>query len=83
MKSAGAIILLVSKSTRDSTCDALSYGRDNEPSPNLLLRRGRATLFETMDTAEAALVASLQSSTSKGDTWPKKFAFRIIPVENL
>jgi len=77
----GRIILLEAKSGRDRTTEALSYGHDGEPSPELLLRRGRATLFATGAEAEDALTKTLQASTKNGDTWPTKFIFKIVAVE--
>ena len=78
----GKIILLEAKSGRDRTTEALSYGHANEPSPDLLLRRERATLFATGADAEAALQRSLQASAANGDTWPAKFRFKIVTVES-
>lgn len=78
----GKIILLEAKAARDRTADLLSYGQENELSPNQLLRRGRATLFKTGAEAEAALLLTLQAATKNGDTWPAKFRFKIITVEN-
>ena len=77
----GKIILLEAKSGRNRTTEALSYGHANEPSPNLLLRRDRATLFATWEDADAALTRTLQVSAKNGDIWPTKFRFKIVTVE--
>ena len=77
----GKIILIEAKAGRDRTAEALSYGHADEPSPDLLLRRERATLFASGADAEAALQRSLQASAKNGDTWPAKFQFKIITVE--
>jgi len=78
----GKIILIEAKAGRDKTAEALSYGHADEPAPNLLLRRDRATLFATEADAEAALQQSLQVSAKNGDTWPAKFRFKIVTVES-
>lgn len=78
----GKIILLEAKSGRDRTTEALSYGHASEPSPDLLLRRGRATLFSSGDEAEAALLATFQAEDRQGNKWPSKFMFKIVTVEN-
>lgn len=78
----GKIILLEAKSGRDKTTEALSYGHPNEPAPDLLLRRDRATLFATGEDAEAALTRTLQASAKNGHTWPAKFRFKIVTVES-
>ena len=81
MKILGKIILLEAKAVRDSTAEALSYGRADEPSPELLLRRGRATLFATGSEAEAALTTTIKESIKNGDQWPNKFKYKIVTVE--
>lgn len=81
MKILGKIILLEAKAARDSTAEALSYGHADEPSPELLLRRGRATLFATGAEAEAALFKTLQLATKNGDLWPEKYRYKIVTVE--
>ena len=78
----GKIILLEAKSGRDRTTEALSYGHADEPSPDLLLRRDRATLFASGADAEAALTRTLQVSAKNGATWPAKFRFKIVTVES-
>lgn len=78
----GKIILIEAKAGRDRTAEALSYGHANEPSPDLLLRRERATLFATGADAEAALQRSLKISAKNGDTWLSKFRFKIVTVES-
>lgn len=77
----GKIILIKSKAARDGTAEALSYGHADEPSPDLLLRRERATLFATGTDAKAALQRSLEISAKNGETWPAKFRFKIVTVE--
>ena len=78
----GKIILLEAKVARDRTAEALSYGHADEPSPDLLLRRERATLFATGADAKAALQRSLQASAKNGDTWLSKFQYKIVTVES-
>ena len=78
----GKIILIESKAARDRTAEALSYGHADEPSPDLLLRRERATLFVSGADAEAALQRSLEISAKNGDIWPAKFKYKIVTVES-
>ena len=78
----GSIVLIESKKSSDKVAETLSYGHPNEPSPDLLLRRDRATLFETEAQARAALTSTLQICTKNGHEWPKKFIFKIVSVES-
>ena len=78
----GKIILIESKAARDRAAEALSYGHADEPSPDLLLRRERATLFASGADAEAALQRSLEISAKNGDIWPAKFKYKIVTVES-
>ena len=73
--------MLEAKAARDSTAEALSFGHSDEPSPELLLRRGRATLFATGAEAEAALTKTIQESIKNGDQWPGKYRYKIVSVE--
>lgn len=81
MKMIGKIILVEAKNARDRTAEAMSYGYPNEPDPELLLRRGRATLFATGAEAEAALTKTLRTCTELGHLWPKKYRYLIVTVE--
>ena len=81
MKILGKIILIEAKAAQDSTAEALSYGHADEPSPELLLRRGRATLFASGAEAEAALTTTIKESIKNGDQWPGKFKYKIVTVE--
>jgi hypothetical protein len=60
----------------------LSYGIGDEPSPEQLLRRGRATLFASRSEASAAIHATIKAATEEGATWPKKYGIYLIEVEN-
>lgn len=63
----------------DPPClDPLSYGRDSEPEPHLLLRRGRVQLFESQAEARNALDVSIDWALSHGDEWPRKFSYTIL-----
>jgi hypothetical protein len=55
--------------------DPLSYGRDFEPEPQLLLRRGRVQLFETYDDAESSLIRSKDAAKSNGHEPYKNFDY--------
>lgn len=59
----------------------LSYGREHEPSPELLLDRDRATIFDTQDDAENALKTSLIQAEKAGATWTKKYSYQFIECE--
>ena len=60
----------------------LSYGRDGEPSPEQLLRRDRATVFDNRAAASAAIHATIKAATDEGATWPKKYAIYLIETED-
>jgi len=81
MKIIGRIIFLVPLSGKSWRVEALSYGHKGEPFPELLLRRGRATMFSTSMQADIALHKTLNEETKRGKTWPSKFKFKFIPVE--
>jgi hypothetical protein len=59
----------------------LSYGRDGEPSPELLLSRDRATVFSSRTEAIAAIKATIKQSLDEGATWPKKYAIYTIETD--
>jgi hypothetical protein len=62
----------------DPPClDPLDFGIGNEPSPELLLRRGRVALFESREKAEQELEKTLKSEGAKG--FREKFSFIILP----
>jgi hypothetical protein len=60
----------------------LSYGKDDEPSPEQLLRRGRATMFANRSEASAAIRATIKVATNEGATWPKQYGIYLIEVED-
>jgi hypothetical protein len=47
----------------------------------MLLRRGRATLFESYEETEQALKETLLAATAQNNKWPEKFIYKIVPVE--
>lgn len=66
----------------DPPClDPLSYGRDGEPEPHLLLRRGRVQLFESETSANLALAESVNLALARGDGWPPSFDFVILECQ--
>ena len=81
MKTVGHIILIEAKAMQDKTSEAMSYGHTNETDSEMLLRRGRATLFESYEEAEQALKETLLAATAQNSKWPKKFRYKIVPVE--
>lgn len=61
----------------DPPClDPLSFGRGQEPTPHLLLRRGRVAVFDTNEHAEAALRRTCKETA--GQPWQKQFDFVIL-----
>ena len=59
----------------DPPClDPLDFGKGDEPSQDLLLRRGRVALFTSREHAEAALWATGKSSRD----FVKNFSFYIL-----
>lgn len=81
MKTVGYIILIEAKATQDKTSEAMSYGYPNETDSEMLLRRGRATLFESYEETEQALKETLLAATAQNSKWPEKFIYKIVPVE--
>jgi hypothetical protein len=81
MKTIGYIILIEAKATQDKTSEAMSYGYPNETDSEMLLRRGRATLFESYEETEQALKETLLAATAQNSKWPEKFIYKIVPVE--
>jgi hypothetical protein len=81
MKTVGYIILIEAKATQDKTSETMSYGYPNETDSEMLLRRGRATLFESYEEAEQALKETLLAATAQNSKWPEKFIYKIVPVE--
>ena len=62
-------------------CEPLSFGRPDEPSPEMLLRRRRFMAFENHGEAEAALRQTKKTATELGYEWASQFRFGITPVE--
>jgi hypothetical protein len=81
MKTVGYIILIEAKATQDKTSETMSYGYPNETDSEMLLRRGRATLFESYEETEQALKKTLLAATAQNSKWPEKFIYKIVPVE--
>jgi hypothetical protein len=81
MKTVGYIILIEAKATQDKTSETMSYGYPNETDSEMLLRRGRATFFESYEETEQALKKTLLAATAQNSKWPEKFIYKIVPVE--
>ena len=66
----------------DPPClDPLSYGRDSEPQPHLLLRRGRVQLFESEAEAKNRLRVTIENARAAREsnaTWLREFDFVIL-----
>jgi hypothetical protein len=66
----------------DPPClDPLSYGRDSEPQPHLLLRRGRVQLFETEAEAQNRLHVTIENALANDAKWPHEFGFVILECQ--
>ena len=61
--------------------EPLSYGRGDEPAHDLLLRRGRATVFLSAQDARDALRQTCKRAEDAGATWPANCWFQIIEAE--
>ena len=85
MKTYYAIFACDRKKNRsvDKPClDPLSYGKDYEPTPEYLLRRGRVELFVTKKEAEVALGISAKRMSDCDplafNNFQKSFAFLVM-----
>ena len=58
----------------------LSYGKGMEPAHDMLLMRGRASVFSTQAEAWAAAKDTCTRAESEGATWPSKYSFVAIEV---
>ena len=56
----------------------MSYGKGTEPSPEQLLMRGRATLFDSQQEAFDALGVTLKQAKAEGHNWPEKHTYSIV-----
>lgn len=63
----------------DPCLEPLSYGRDGEPEPHLLLRRKRVGLFDTREAAEVALTLTLVAC--EGMEFVRRFKFIVLECE--
>lgn len=65
----------------DKPClDPLSYGRDNEPYPHKLLRRGRVALFPSRAHAEESLRRTLEED--EGALYRKDYRWVVLECES-
>jgi len=55
-----------------------SYGEGDEPAPDMLLDRGRATLFESEAAAMEALRKTLMKADAEGMKWQSRSQFVLI-----
>ena len=61
----------------------LAYGKDGEPAPEQLLRRGgRATAFKSPAEANRAIRATLAKARADGDKWPDNYGLYLLTVED-
>lgn len=80
--SKGWFVAVARKSDSPEFFAPLSYGRGKEPSPDMLLMRGRATIFPTEIAAWKAAEETCIKASDEGDKWPGKYVFALIEVEN-
>ena len=83
MKIIGFVVMSSKKTAEIEYFAPMSYGHEDEPSPAMLLRRGRLSIFDSVREAEKALDVTLRQAKADGDKWPSKFVYSIIPVEAL
>jgi hypothetical protein len=62
--------------------DPLSYGRDEDPTPHLLLRRGRVSLFASRAAATDAIHATLSDDAVRDCDWARKWSFVVLECES-
>ena len=80
MKYAVFCMLKTNDSARGDPClEPLSYGREGEPKPHLLLRRKRLGLFDTREAAEVALTVTLVAC--EGMEFVRRFKFVVLECE--
>lgn len=61
----------------------LAYGKEGEPAPDQLLRRGgRATMFSTPAAANTAIRDTLAKARADGDRWPDKYGIYLLTVDD-
>ena len=73
------VLLRVGKS---DTHEACSFGQIDDHRPELLARRGRATLFETLAAAKDAIGITYSISEAEACPWTKKANWIVVPVFN-
>ena len=79
-----AIFACVKNKSRavDQPClDPLSYGREGEPEPHLLLRRGRVQLFASEAEAQNRLHVTIENALAADAKWPHEFGFVILECQ--
>jgi hypothetical protein len=75
----GYIILARDKSERYGG-EPLSYGREDEPAPDRLLKRGRATVFSDSSAADTALTKTFLDADKDGLKWHKMLHFDFVEL---
>lgn len=77
------IVMAAKKGTKSPDFMApLSYGRGTEPSPEMLLMRGRATIFDDAGVAMDAVRKTIKADSQAGYTWHCEYRFSCIEVES-
>ena len=64
----------------DGPMQPMSYGREDDLYPEMLLYRCEATSFESKREAEEALKETMIMADSSGAEWHKKVYFVLVPV---
>ena len=62
--------------------EPMSYGREDEPQPNYLLLRDRATIFKTLLDAGNAIDASIKEARRLNHPWPDLYRFNFLECED-
>jgi hypothetical protein len=59
--------------------EPLSFGVGEEPNPEMLAKRGRATLFEKIEDAKHYINITYSIASAEGHAWVQKCDFVIVP----
>jgi hypothetical protein len=59
----------------------LAYGRDDEPYHHMLLMRGRATIFDTIEEAWNEAKKTCIEAKQNGEGWYENYVFSLIEVQ--
>jgi hypothetical protein len=60
--------------------EPVSFGVGEEPEPQMLAKRGRATIFETLEDAKEYINITYSWASAEGHAWARKSDWVIVPV---